>query len=488
MNAFDYFFEHSKNRTKDFVLGPKEQINYQELYQKSFALAKYISVITEENDKILLISQNTIFFLIAYLAILKSARICVPINPDIEADNLIYIRNQCNSSLAMVNPTLVSRYDLKNIQVITDLNKISEWNNTTIDSIDQQFNDNRCAEIIYTSGSTGEPKGVMISHRNLIANTESIVEYLQLTSEDIIEVVLPFYYCYGLSLLHSHLRIGGSVVLNNTFIFLGSVLNDLKKYNCTGFAGVPSHFQILLRKSDSFKTAEFPYLRYVTQAGGKLHNIFISEFMESHPEISFYVMYGQTEATARLSYLPPHLLKSKLGSIGKGIPNVTLRVVNDKNENVHPGEVGEIIAQGDNIMLGYLNDKESTDKTIVDGWLHTGDIGIRDEEGFIYLTARQKEIIKVGGKRVSPKEIEEVIVSIPEVIDCTVFGIDDDLLGEAIKATVIIDKSNFGAIDQESIKAYCHQHLSTYKIPQVIDIQDHVYISSTGKKIKAKLS
>src|SRR5690606_39012272 len=174
------------------------------------------------------------------------------------------------------------------------------------------------AEIVYTSGSTGLPKGVMISHQNIIANTQSIIEYLSLTSKDIMQVVLPFFYCYGLSLLHTHLRVGGSIVLNNSFIFIGSVINDLKRYRCTGFAGVPSHYQILLKKSQSFKTTDFPDLRYVTQAGGKLHDVFIDEFIDTFPKIAFFVMYGQTEATARLSYLPPHMVSVKKGSIGKG--------------------------------------------------------------------------------------------------------------------------------------------------------------------------
>jgi acyl-CoA synthetase (AMP-forming)/AMP-acid ligase II len=207
------------------------------------------------------------------------------------------------------------------------------------------------------------------------------------------------------------------------FIMLGGIINDLKRFRCTGFAGVPTHFQILLRKSESFKTAGFPDLRYVTQAGGKLHNAFISEFIENFPEIRFNVMYGQTEATARLSWLPPEKLPEKIGSCGKAIPGVELRVADEQGNPVKPGESGEILAYGDNIMKGYYKDAVSTSQTLKNGWLHTGDLATVDEEGYIYLTARKKEIIKVGGRRVSPKEIEEVIVSMPDVIDCSIEGI-----------------------------------------------------------------
>jgi long-chain acyl-CoA synthetase len=340
----------------------------------------------------------------------------------------------------------------------------------------------RLAEIIFTSGSTGEPKGVMISHKNLISNTASIVEYLRLTDKDTMLVVLPFYYCYGLSLLHTHLRVGGSIVLNNIFIMLGGIINDLKRFRCTGFAGVPTHFQILLRKSDSFKTEGFPDLRYATQAGGRLHNAFISEFIETFPEIRFNVMYGQTEATARLSWLPPEKLPEKIGSCGKAIPGVELKVADERGNPVKSGETGEILAFGDNIMQGYYKDPESTAQTLKNGWLHTGDLATVDEEGFIYLTARKKEILKVGGRRVSPKEIEEVIVSMPDVIDCSIEGVYDEILGETMKATVIIKKHL--EITADVIKTWCASRLASYKIPQSIEIKDKITISATGKKVK----
>ncbi|MCU0364180.1 MAG: AMP-binding protein [Ignavibacteriaceae bacterium] len=363
------------------------------------------------------------------------------------------------------------------------LDSILNSTSLTNEPVSGKFDDNRLAQILFTSGSTGLPKGVMLSHRNLISNTESIVEYLKLTSNDIIEVVLPFYYCYGLSLLHTHLRAGGSVVLNNNFVFLGSVLDDIDKYKCTGFAGVPSHYQILLRKSKSFKKSEFPSLRYFTQAGGKLHNVFIQELIEAFPQKKFFVMYGQTEATARLSYLPPEMLSNKLGSIGKGIPNVILDVFNKNDQQVEVGEVGEIVAKGDNVMLGYLNDPESNKRTIRNGWLHTGDMAKKDEDGYIYLVAREKEIIKVGGKRISPKEIEEVIVSIPEVVDCTIEGVYDEILSEAIKAIIVLTDKTDEEKAKEKILATCRNKLVLYKIPSIIEFKKKLDVNLAGKKV-----
>ena len=486
MNVFDYFFDTTQNLEKDFVLGPKETISFKKLYQDSLKVASYLKENIGENKNIILIAPNSVFFITAYLGILKSGNVCVPLNYAIEQDNLDFISKTTHCSAVIITKRLQPelRFNTSTNTINEDsLSEIIE--NQDIKTFIANFDKNRVAEIIFTSGSTGEPKGVMISHQNIISNTNSIIEYLQLTSKDIMGIVLPFFYCYGLSLLHTHLKVGGSVVLNNSFIFLGSVINDLKKYKCTGFAGVPSHFQILLKKSQTFKSTEFPDLRYVTQAGGKLHTIFIKEFVDAFPKIGFYVMYGQTEATARLSYLPPKHIKEKIGSIGKAIPGVTLKVVNNKGEDAKVNEEGELVAQGGNVMLGYYKDEEATKSTIKNGWLFTGDIAKVDEDGFIYIVARKKEIIKVGGKRVSPKEIEEVILSIPEVVDCTITGIDDEILGEAIQATIVL---NNGSLDRdemrEKILLGCSKKLSPFKIPQKIIFENTIAMSSTGKKIK----
>ncbi len=485
MNVFDYFFTDSKSLDKNLILGRSETASYQEIFKKSLALASSIREEIGENKNVLVLFPNSSWFIITYLGIFKSGNVCVPLNTDIEQKNLDYIIDQCKPTVAFISKRLKSKLNLEGITLYDedDLMDLSFSEDVGFTG-EKDFDDHRLAEIIFTSGSTGEPKGVMLSHRNLIANTESILEYLNLSSEDIIEIVLPFYYCYGLSLLHTHLRVGGSVVLNNTFIFLGSVLDDLNKYKCTGFSGVPSHFQLLLRNSTSFKSMNLPYLRYVTQAGGKLHDVFIEEFTEAFPEVIFYVMYGQTEATARLSYLPPEFLPEKLGSMGKGIPGVELDIFDKNGQPAGVGEVGEIVARGDNIMLGYLNDEELTAKTLKNGWLHTGDLAQKDEDGFFFITARTKEIIKVGGNRVSPKEVESVILTLPEVVDCTITGEFDEMLGELLKAEITLVPKTDKEMARETILKKCAAELISYKIPQKIEFLDRVNIAATGKKVK----
>jgi acyl-CoA synthetase (AMP-forming)/AMP-acid ligase II len=241
---------------------------------------------------------------------------------------------------------------------------------------------------------------------------------------------------------------------------------------------------MLLRKTKSFINTQFPYLRYVTQAGGKLHTIFIEEFRQAFPNIKFYVMYGQTEATARLSYLPPAELTSKLGSIGKGIPDVKLKVINDHGDEVKPGEVGEIVALGKNVMMGYFKDEQLTTETIRNGWLYTGDLATVDDDGYIFIYSRKKDFLKVGGKRISPKEIEEIILLMPEIVDCTVTGIEDELLGEAIKTKIVLNDESKKKITEQDILAHCQKHLALHKIPKYIEFDNTIAMSATGKKIK----
>lgn len=390
---------------------------------------------------------------------------------------MIFTQNKFSEKIRSLNYKDVEIYTDK-----SDLNIICYEENNNTDNINIKED---VAVILFTSGSTGNPKGVMLTHYNLIYNTNSIIEYLKLTNKDRVETVLPFYYCYGTSILHTHFRVGGSLVINNKFMFPQTVIEDINKYNCTGFSGVPSTYQILLRMTD-MKNTKFPTLRYITQAGGKLPEIFIKQLIDILGVVDIFIMYGQTEATARLSYLPPYLIKEKMNSIGRGIKGTQLQVLNSEGKKVKVGEIGEVVAQGDNIMKGYFNDKQATDKVLIKGKLYTGDVAKVDDEGYIYIVAREKNIIKSGGIRISPKEIEDVILQIPEVVECVVIGVLDDILGEAAKAFVVLvaDKP---FVDFKYILDFCKKQLPSYKTPRYIEFLSTLPKNSSGKVLIKQL-
>jgi acyl-CoA synthetase (AMP-forming)/AMP-acid ligase II len=326
----------------------------------------------------------------------------------------------------------------------------------------------------------------MVTHANIACNTADIVSYLGLSSSDRAMVVLPFYYCFGLSLLHTHLAAGAAVVLNNQFMYPEKVLQEMRDRACTGLAGVPSTYQILLRKS-RFLQSEFPSLRWLQQAGGRLPDQHIRDIVDAFPKVRFYVMYGQTEATARLSYLPPERLRDKPGSIGAGLPSTQLDVVRPDGTPVARGteEVGEIVGSGANIALGYWNDPEETAKYFRNGRLYTGDLARVDTEGFISIVERERDVIKCGGNRVSAKEIENIIAELAEVLEVAVVGAPHELLGEAIVAFVVT--SSVSGKEGPSVLEHCRRRLPASKVPEAVVHLSELPLGGSGKIVKGHL-
>ena len=339
------------------------------------------------------------------------------------------------------------------------------------------------ALVLFTSGSTGEPRGVVISHENIVANTTSILASLPIRETDRMMVVLPFYYSFGASVLFTHVRAGACLVINNQFMFADRVLEEIVREECTSFAGVPSTFQLLLRRS-SLPKMTFPSLRYVQQAGGRLAPSFVRELAERLPATEIWLMYGQTEATARLSCLDPRYLAAKAHTIGRPIPGVELTIVHPDGRPCSAGEVGELIARGKNIALGYLDEPEATAETFAGGALRTGDLGKLDEDGFVVLVDRAKDFLKCAGYRVSMKEIEDVLVGHAGVVEAAVVGIPDELQGEAVQA-FIVHESGEGA--RGELETYCKRSLLPHLQPKVIVFVDALPKTANGKLARAAL-
>lgn len=486
MTFTDYVFEKSRELEKTAVID-KREVSYREIYKKvNFVTNLLQKKKYSKKDSVLIISDNSSFFIETYFGIIKNGSICVPLNPIMDVNDIKYIISILNIKMIFCQEKHIHKME----SLIDD--SIEIYSEGSIQELEEKSQLNEdidvkedVALIMFTSGSTSKPKGVMLTHYNLMYNTNSIIKYLNLTQKDRIEVVLPFYYCYGTSLLNTHFKVGGSIVIDNKFMFPQTVIEHINKYNCTGFAGVPSNYQILLRMTN-LKKSKFPSLRYVTQAGGRLPEVFINELCSALKNVDIYIMYGQTEATARLSYLPPEDIKNKLGSIGKGIPGTELMILNKQGQPVKTGETGEIVASGGNIMKGYFNDSKETEKVLKNGILYTGDLAVKDEDGYIYIVSREKNIIKSGGNRISPKEIENVICGIDEVVECAVIGVEDDILGEAIKAFIVLKNNNLD-INSKYISEYCMDRLPRYKVPKYIEFLKSLPKNSSGKVLFKEL-
>jgi long-chain acyl-CoA synthetase len=453
-----------------------------------------------KGDRILLIADNSFFWVVSYLGILQAGLVCVALPAGTADSEISYIVQTTSAKVAFLPAIQAARskQSLKGLHLVTDRNipqpfdVASHSDLSSILANDHNLNvtlpaifTNDLAALAFTSGSTGKPRGVMVSHGNIIANTNSIIEYLRLTSDDRIMAVLPFCYCFGTSLLHTHLRVGGTVVVDSRFMYPEKVLQRMIDTRCTGFAGVPSHFQLLLRSS-SLPRKQFPDLRYVQQAGGHLAPAFITELRQALPTTKVFVMYGQTEATARLSYLSPEFLDTKLGSIGKGIPGVKLTVTKPDGVPARPGQVGEIVAEGKNVTLGYWQAPAETAKSFCDGKLHTGDLATVDADGFIYIVDRASDFIKCRGKRISCQQIEDQMLGLNEVLEVAVIGIPDEVLGEAVKAFVVPRNGNASGL-AERLQQFCKQNVPLELHPKEIVVMSSLPKNNSGKVQKRSL-
>ena len=487
MNTADYLLELAQDQ-KVAIIADKTSYTYADLKRASARVAGELTAAgVAPGDRVGLVGSNSFFWAATYLAVLKLSVVALPFSitltpPEVQLmEQAVPCKAMCGDRRALRRYGAALRPDLP---VISDeaLSQPgpSAWPVTPMSEAEAAHTD---AALMFTSGTTARPRAVRVTHRNIQANTNSIIQYLELTSADCMLAILQFYYCFGTSLLHTHLRVGGSLALCNTFAYPETALDLMEATNSTGFAGVPSTYQTLLRNS-SFPKRRLP-LRKLQQAGGKLPTVFIRALVEAVPEAKVYVMYGQTEGTARLSYLPPELLPTKLGSIGQGIPGVELRVLGEDGQPVKPGEVGEIVARGDNVSPGYLNEPEATAAKFRDGCLYTGDLATVDEDGFIFVVDRKDDFIKSYGFRVSSQQVEAGVLEVSDVVEAAAVGAPDPVRGEAI--IVYISLQNGSTLTPEAIIEHCRSRLARHMVPKEIVVLKNLPLSAQGKVLKSEL-
>ena len=345
------------------------------------------------------------------------------------------------------------------------------------------------AAIIYTSGSTGRPKGVAVSHLNMISAANSVVEYLENVQDDVILNVLPMSFGYGLYQVLMAAKVGGTVVLEQSFAFPYRVVQHIEEEGVTGVPGVPTVFAILLQLRD-LKPGSFDSVRYVTNAGAALPPAHIPRLQQLFRKARIYSMYGITECK-RVSYLPPDQLAVRPASVGRGMPNQDVFVVDASGNPVAPGEVGELVVRGSHVMMGYWNQPELTGRVLRPGrypWervLYTGDLFTVDAEGYLYFVSRKDDIIKSRGEKVSPCEVELAIYELPDVQEAAVIGVPDAVLGEAVKAVVV--PAEGAELTETDILRQCARRLENFAVPSVVEFRTSLPRTSSGKISRSAL-
>jgi long-chain acyl-CoA synthetase len=337
------------------------------------------------------------------------------------------------------------------------------------------------AALVYTSGSTGEPKGVMLTHGNLTAAATSIVAYLGNTEADVILSVLPLGFTYGLGQVTTACLAGATLVLERSFTYPRVILDTIRREGVTGLPLVPTMATLLLQQN--LEALRMPTLRYITNAAAAMSLKKIQQLRDALPHVALYSMYGQTECQ-RVSYLPPELIDRCPGSVGVAIPGTEAFLVDDDGQRVGAGMAGELVVRGPHVMQGYWNQPQATAKALrrcPDGGtvLYTGDLFRTDAEGLLYFIERKDGMIKTRGEKVAPRQIEEVIGGLTGVADVAVYGMPDEVCGEAIVAVVV--PAAGASLTADDVRVHCREHLAAYMVPKRVEIRDTLPLTSTGK-------
>jgi long-chain acyl-CoA synthetase len=506
-NCFSRHAESTPDRVA--VHSQETECTYGELRDRALRFAAWLQQSgVMPGERVALLLPNSVDYVTCYLGILRAGAIVVALNPETTAKELEFILRDCRPVVAVVHPkatrllgdafaalneqrvslplhVVYSASAAASVQLRSRRVLPLDFAVGPTEILQPEPVPEDVAQIIYTSGTTGRPKGVTLSHRNIAANCQSILEYLEITGSDSVMVLLPFYYSYGNSLLFTHLAAGARLVLATDFVFWNRTLDFIEQSGVTGLAGVPSTYALLLHKSN-IRRRLLSSLRYLTCAGGALPRPHVDALREAVPHAHLFLMYGQTEATARLSTLMPGDIERKRGSIGRGIPGVSLSVCGEDGSPVGVGEIGEIVANGPNIMLGYWNDEENTRRVLRPEGLRTGDLATVDTDGFIYIVGRGNDMIKSGSFRLHPQEIESTIAEVAGVAEVAVVGAEDTIWGERPIAYVVPTANATSDLAMQ-VMAHCQERLTRHKQPREITLITDLPKTSSGKVKRAEL-
>ena len=438
----------------------------------------------KEGVHVAIVFPNFPDFIYAYFAILAAGGVVVPVNPIFKPYEMNYILTHSDARMVLYSKffeATVKEALPEGVLAADDL-VLSQWmdGEEEISPVEKQTHD--LAVIMYTSGTTGRPKGAMLSHGNLLADSEAVIEGLKLEREDVMLTVLPLFHSFGAMVgMISPLRKGAKTALLTKFTPDG-IIKAIKQYGVTIFPGVPSMFALLNRVKD-LSRQDIPSLKYCISGGAPLPLEVMEEF-ERKFGVPIYEGDGPTECSPVTS-VNPIGGKRKPGSIGLPVKNVNMEIADEEGNFLPPGEIGEIVVKGPNVFLGYYKDPEATAEAFFGQWFRTGDLGKKDEEGYFYIIDRKKDMIIVDGLNVYPREIEELLYKLPEIAEAAVVGKPHPLHGEIPVAFIALKEG--ASWNEDRVKEYLRKHLAGYKIPKKFYILESLPKTPTGKISKVAL-
>jgi len=485
---------------KPVIIFQGQKIAYQDLYRQVEGLAQGLTELgIKPGDKVGLLLTNSPQFVVSYFAIAAIGAIIIPLNTMFKGEELAYILKDAQAKLLITMESFSKVADellvkVESLEQIIVYNQGEEGKFISFESlIEKEFQKEvqgiikpeDIAVYLYTSGTTGHPKGAMLSHSNLISNVQSTLEALQVGPEETYLCVLPLFHTLAATIcMLMPIYIGSTVTIQEAFTPHG-LLRALSDDQVSIFVGVPSIYVVLANIEFSEEQYNLIHLRVCLCGGASLPLEVIKRFEDKYKGRARIIEgYGLSEASPVVC-VNPVLGVRKVGSIGLPIPEVEVKILNEEDQELPVNEVGEIVVKGPNVMKGYYNLPEDSTEALKNGWLHTGDLGKTDEDGYVYIVDRKKDMIIVGGLNVYPREVEEVLYAHPAIAEAAVIGYLDSLRGEAVKAVVAL-KSEHQVKEKELIK-YCRDRLAAYKVPRVIEIRDSLPKTSTGKILKREL-
>ena len=411
-------------------------------------------------DRVCILSRHSLDALVLFWAVLRAGGVVVWLNDDGRKDDFPSVIG--NASPAFIfhqndkQRELLSGSPLEVCQVLS-LDVIRSLEQSEIAARLPVVDPDSPATIIYTSGSSGRPKGVCLSHRNLLTVARSVQTHMPIQTGDSYLMVVPLHYVHGVMQLLVHSLIGASIYFCDSFVFPKLVTKAIVETRVSGFSGVPFHFNALQTRGGLLEQ-ELVDLRWMTVTGGKLAESSIMTIIDRFPHIDFHIAYGQTECAPRATALAPEKIRSKINSVGAPIPDVDVLIVDESGQALPQGDTGEVVVAGNNVMLGYWRDEETTRQTLDElGRLHTGDLGRFDEEGDLFLVGRKSAMIKSAGERIAPEEIERVLEAHPQVAEACVTGKDDPMFGQVVVANIVA-AAEANEVDDDSLIADVREH------------------------------